>query len=174
MQDGQATMLLEREIELAALDELFARTAAGRGGAVLIEGAPGLGKSTLLSRAAETARDAGLSVARARGHELEQAFGWGAARGLLERPVAACTDDERAELLAGPAAPARAVLHPAAEPGLPPTDATGFAVLHALHWVALRLAERAPTALLVDDAHWVDEPSLRFLAYLVGRIADEP
>ena len=53
-------------------------------------------------------------------------------------------------------------------------DATGFAVLHALHWVVLRVAERAPTVLLVDDAHWADEPSLRLLTYLVGRISDEP
>ena len=140
---------------------------------MLVEAAPGLGKSALLAHTAHLAREAGLDVIRARGHELEREFGWGVARSLLERPVAALTAPDREDLLTGPAAPARAVVDPEhAAPGA--ADATGFAVLHALHWVVLRVAERAPTVVLVDDAHWADEPSLRLLTYLVGRISDEP
>ena len=165
--------LLERDAETAALADLLAGAAAGHGGAVLVEAAPGLGKSALLARTAHLAREAGLDVIRARGHELEREFGWGVARSLLERPVAALTAPDREDLLTGPAAPARAVVDPGhAAPGA--ADATGFAVLHALHWVVLRVAERAPTVVLVDDAHWADEPSLRLLTYLVGRISDEP
>jgi len=165
--------LLERDAETAALADLLAGAAAGHGGAVLVEAAPGLGKSALLAHTAQLAREAGLDVIRARGHELEREFGWGVARSLLERPVAGLTAPDRADLLTGPAAPARAVVDPGhAAPGA--ADATGFAMLHALHWVVLRVAERAPTVVLVDDAHWADEPSLRLLTYLVGRISDEP
>src|SRR5690242_15890257 len=92
--------LLEREADLAALDELFERTLGGQGGLLLFEAPPWMGKSALLGEAVARGRAAGLSVVRARGHELERAFAWGVARALLEPLL----DDP--ELLAGPAAPA--------------------------------------------------------------------
>ena len=49
-----------------------------------------------------------------------------------------------------------------------------FARFHGLHWLCARLAEERPLALLVDDAHWADEHSLRFLAYLEARIEEIP
>ena len=49
-----------------------------------------------------------------------------------------------------------------------PRDDRLFARFHGLHWLCARLAEERPLALLVDDAHWADEHSLRFLAYLGG------
>src|SRR4051812_17016961 len=162
-------VLLEREGELEAIAALVDAAAAGSGGLIVLEGPAGVGKSALLRRAAGLARERGLAVLRARGHELERAFGWGVARSLLEGCVAARPEAERAELLAGPAAPARAVFG-AGEPG--PQD--GFAILHALYWLAVRLAEREPLALVVDDAQWADEASLRFLVYLAGRLAEQP
>ena len=145
------------------------RRAAGSGGLLLLEGPPGVGKSALIERATAIARERGLAVLRARGHELERAFGWGVARSLLELPLRARA--ERDELLAGPAAPARAILDASGEaPGSEP----GFAILHALYWLVARLAERGPLLLAVDDAQWADEPSLRFLVYLAGRLTDQP
>ncbi|HEY7077696.1 MAG TPA: AAA family ATPase [Solirubrobacteraceae bacterium] len=167
----QTAALLEREAELAALDELCARALAGHGGLLLFEAAPGLGKSALLGEAVARGRAAGLTVVRARGHELERAFAWGVARALLEPLLAAHGD---AGLLAGPAAPARAVFEPVVEPGGQSGDDVGFAIAHALHWLTLRLAAREPLLLVVDDAHWADEPSLRFLVYLLGRLAEHP
>src|SRR4051812_16812809 len=154
---------LERESELEAIEELVTGAADGRGALLLVEGAAGIGKSTLLAHAEETARAHGLTVLRARGHELERAFGWGVARSLLEGSL---TDD----LLAGPARPAAVVFDAQAEPA----SADAFAVLHALYWLTARLAERTPLLLAVDDAHWADEPSLRYLIYLAGRLADQP
>ena len=58
-----------------------------------------------------------------------------------------------------------------AEPGA--ADA-GFARLHGLHWLVANLAEREPVLLAVDDAHWADEPSLRFLNHLAYRLAGLP
>lgn len=66
-------------------------------------------------------------------------------------------------MLAGAAAPAAAVVW---DNG-PLTQ--GPAVLHALYRLAVRLAERAPLLLAVDDLQWCDPQSLRWLAYLVRR-----
>ena len=49
-----------------------------------------------------------------------------------------------------------------------------FAVLHGLYWLVANLAAERPLLLLVDDAQWVDEPSLRFLAYLGRRVRELP
>lgn len=143
---------LERDAELTAIGELFEAALGGRGGLMLLDGAPGLGKSTL-AHAEDVAREHGLTVRRARGHELERAFAWGVAGTLLEPSLGD-------ELLAA---------GDAAEP-----DSVGFAVLHALYGVTVRVAESCPLCLVVDDAHWADESSLRYLSYLLGRLADQP
>ena len=47
-------------------------------------------------------------------------------------------------------------------------------VLHGLYWLVANLAERSPLVLLVDDAHWLDPASARFLVYLSRRIDSLP
>ena len=49
-----------------------------------------------------------------------------------------------------------------------------FATLHGLYWLVVNLTERGPLVLAVDDAHWADEPSLRFLLHLAHRLAGLP
>ena len=80
--------LLERELELELVAALLEATGRGHGGLLLLEGSPGVGKSALIEHATAIARERGLAVLRARGHELERAFGWGVARSLLELPLA--------------------------------------------------------------------------------------
>ena len=46
--------------------------------------------------------------------------------------------------------------------------------LHGLYWLAANFALRNPTLLVVDDLHWADEPSLRWLVYLAHRIEGLP
>jgi len=43
----------------------------------------------------------------------------------------------------------------------------GFEALHSLYWLVVNLADQAPLLMLVDDCHWVDRDSLRFLAFLL-------
>jgi hypothetical protein len=43
-----------------------------------------------------------------------------------------------------------------------------------LYWLVANLAARRPLLIAVDDAHWADPPSLRWLAYLAARIDDLP
>src|ERR687893_226073 len=72
------------------------------------------------------------------------------------------------EVFAGPARHTAALLDVplANSPSLPPGPEGTFAVLHGLYRLSANLARERPLALLVDDAHWADGASLRFLAYL--------
>ena len=105
---------------------------------------------------------------RARGSDLERDFAFGIARQLFERRCAEATADERDALFAGPARPV-ATLFQRDDPSSAEQD-TGFAVLHGLYWLTVNLADQAPLLLAVDDAHWADEASLRWLAYLAPRL----
>ena len=90
-------------------------------------------------------------------------------RALLEAPLRASDDAERARLLKGAAAPAGELL--LAGPTLPATRPCR----RAQRLLALSaLAEQRPLALFVDDAQWADRPSLEVLAYLARRIEDLP
>jgi DNA-binding CsgD family transcriptional regulator len=158
------TRLLEREREVAAVDALLERG----GGVLVIEGRAGIGKTSLVEAACRRARARDAEVLRARGSELEADFAFGVVRQLFERRVAGAAPAEREALLVGPAAAVRPLLL-----GLPveaPAGDTSFAVLHGLYWLAAHLAARRPLLLAVDDAHWADEPSLRWLAYLAPRL----
>jgi hypothetical protein len=45
-----------------------------------------------------------------------------------------------------------------------------LAAMHALYWFLARLAADRPVVLAVDDAHWADDASLRWIAYATGRL----
>ena len=167
------TGLLERDNELATVREWLEDVGAERGRVLLIEAPAGLGKSALIDRVRVMAHGE-FNVLSAGGSEMEQELGWGVARSLFEPWLLRLPDHERTSLLSGPAASASLLFGPIGEAArLPPSDA-GFAILHGLYWCAVRAAEAQPTLLIVDDAHWADEPSLRLLTYLVGRIRDQP
>ncbi len=69
-----AAALVGRDSELALLDGLLREAARGRGGAVLIEGEPGIGKSTLVHAAVAAAPEAGCQVFWGVGDELSTAL----------------------------------------------------------------------------------------------------
>ncbi len=155
--------LLEREDELAALED-----GLREGGVLMVEGGSGIGKTSLLAAAAERAAALGHELVRARGSELEAGFAFGVVRQLFERRLALASADERRALLAGPASAAKPVL--AGKPVEGAAADTSFAVLHGLYWLAANLAAAQPLVITVDDAHWADLVSLRFLAYLAPRV----
>jgi DNA-binding CsgD family transcriptional regulator len=158
--------LLEREHELAVLDELTQRVRAGGSAVALVEGPPGIGKSQLLSAAQAGAREAGLRVLAARGSELERGLGFGVVRQLFE-PVLG-EPDGRDRWLSDSALAAARVFDPAGV-GTPFGD-VGFSVLYGLSWLTANIAGDGPMLLAIDDLQWCDRASLRFLAYLSGRL----
>jgi len=133
-----------------------------------IEGPPGIGKTSLILEARTRARDAGMQVLAARGSELERTFSFGIVRQLLEPLVLQVADDERTELLAGAAGLASPLFEPAQFQAEAPPEAS-LAILHGLYWLTANIAARRPALIVIDDLHWCDLPSLRWLAYLLPR-----
>jgi DNA-binding CsgD family transcriptional regulator len=166
------TPLLEREAEVTALAGLLDATRDGDGRLVVIEGNAGIGKTRLLSEAREVARRAGFEVLSARGGELEGEFAFGIVRQLFEATLAFAAPDDRAELLGGAAELSASLF--ASSPDSGDAGESSFAKLHGLYWLAANFALRNPTLLVVDDLHWADEPSLRWLVYLAHRIEGLP
>jgi DNA-binding CsgD family transcriptional regulator len=164
--------LLEREAELEQIGAALRIAAAGSGAIVAIEGAAGIGKSSLLGAAAEVAEAEGMVVLRARCGLMEREFALGVVIQLLAPMIEPLTDRERERAFAGAAGLARPLFEEV--PDRAAADDRLFARFHGLHWLCARLAEDRPLALLVDDVHWADEHSLRFLAYLDARIDEIP
>ncbi|MDQ3875597.1 MAG: AAA family ATPase, partial [Actinomycetota bacterium] len=166
--------LLEREGELETVRTWLEAARTGAGQVVAVEASAGMGKTRLLAEARRLAESAGFEVLAARGGELEREFPFGVVRQLFE-PVIGGPSERRADLLSGAAALAaplfdQARLAAALEQG----SDTSFATLHGLFWLVANLAARSPTLLVIDDAHWSDQPSLRWIAYLVRRLEGLP
>jgi DNA-binding CsgD family transcriptional regulator/tetratricopeptide (TPR) repeat protein len=160
--------LLERDTELAAIDRLIDATPGG-GRLLAIEGPPGIGKTALMGEARARGQEAGLQVLGARGSELERSFSYGVVRQLFEPLLASLPPDERVELLAG----AAALAEPLFDPDQFTADSAGdssLAILHGLYWLTANLAARRPLLLAIDDLHWCDLPSMRWLAYVLPRM----
>jgi len=171
-----AAQLLERSEELAHIESALAGARSGRGSFVVIEGPAGIGKTAVLAAARTAAAESGMRVLRSRGAELERDFAFGVVRQLLEPPLAGASEAERADLLQAAAGNAAGLL------GLPGARATespppsgvdpSFVIVHGLYWLCANLAAAGPLCLIVDDLHWADAPSLRYLAFLLTRLEE--
>lgn len=166
---SHAVHLLERESELAELAGGIAGARTGAGRLVLVEGPAGIGKTELLTAARSLGDEAGLVVASARGSELEHGFAFGVVRQLFEPVLRLCSPAQKSQLLTGQARLAAGVLGVGV--GGSTRRGSGLPdVLQGLYWLTLNLAERARLLVVIDDAHWADRSSLRFISYLAGRL----
>lgn len=159
-------MLLDRDQELASLGRQLADVRAGAGRVMVVVGPAGIGKSSLLAATADDAEARGITVLRARGGPLEQDAPWGVARQLFGPLRASAAWDE---LAVGAAALSRHALDPAVPGPVLGGDAM-HAAGHGLTWLASNLAELAPALLVIDDVHWADAASLRWLASFARRL----
>ncbi|MDA0634534.1 AAA family ATPase [Nonomuraea sp. MCN248] len=154
-------MLYSRYAEISALDEVIAQACHGRGGAVVLRGEAGAGKTALLDAA--TARGGAMRVLRTTGVESESDLAFAALHQLL-RPVAGSLD-----ALPGPQRDAvRAALGQAA-------GGTGDRFLLGAGVLSL-LAEAAdPEGLIcvVDDFQWADRASADALLFAARRLGTE-
>jgi DNA-binding CsgD family transcriptional regulator len=159
-------VLIERESELAMLGSIVDEALRGRGGAALIEGEAGIGKTRLLALARTRATDAGACVLHATADEGETSVPLAAARVLLGRPARAASRD-------GPARLGILALDGAlAEPSGPGSRADE--VVHALWWLIVELADERPLVLVLDDAQWADDLTLRLLRMVARRAPELP
>ena len=172
---GGGPVLLEREAELAALRAMIEVARGGNGRFVAIEGNAGIGKTRLVgetSSLASVGGDAcpGRSRRRARARVLvrDRAPALRArARALVDPPSAkSCSR-----------APPRSRLRCSTSAGLSDPEAladNSFATLHGLFWLAGTSRRDSRCCIAVDDLHWGDAASLRWLSYTARRLEGLP
>ncbi|WP_269802746.1 AAA family ATPase [Actinocorallia populi] len=154
-------VLYGRSAEIKALDEVIARARDGSGGAVVLRGEAGAGKTALLDAAA--VRGGAMRVLRATGVESESDLAFAALHQML-RPVTGSLDE-----LPDPQRDAvRAALGLAAG-GVGDRFLLGAGVLSLLAEAA------APEGLVcvVDDFQWVDRASADALLFAARRLGTE-
>ncbi|MEV4459455.1 AAA family ATPase [Microbispora sp. NPDC049633] len=167
--------IVGRAAELAAIEELVAVSAAGRGAALMIVGEAGIGKSRLLAEASARASAAGLEVLAGRAVPAGGTY-----RALATAMVGRLRDAallEDAELQPCRAALGRIVPDfgsaddaARADTMVDPVVMVGEGVLRLL-----RVAGAGRGCLLaLDDLHWADPDTLAVLEYLVEQVADQP
>src|SRR5215468_483138 len=151
-----AGSLVGRDSEMALLTGLVKEAARGRGGAVLIEGEPGIGKSALVRAVVAEAPEAGCQVFWGAGDELSQALPLlPFLDGLRVRePSANPRRETIVRLLRGEATADRG------------TDVPAVLAEQLLALVTEQCAIR-PVILVIDDLQWADPASVT----LWGRLA---
>ena len=133
---------------------------------MLIEAEAGIGKTSLLDAARARAEAAAMTVLHARGSQLEGDYAMGVARQCFEAELRR----QGGAGLGGAAEVAAGVILDLRDRD----DAAPEAVLRGLYSLTALSAGRGPVLVAIDDAHWADEPSLRFVAYLARRLRSLP
>jgi DNA-binding CsgD family transcriptional regulator len=153
--------LVGRKRERAVLDRLLEAAVRGDGGALVVHGEPGVGKTALLEYAIEVGE--GYRVASTSGVEGETGLPFAALQQLCSSFL------ELEERLPQPQRDALAVAF-GLNAGPPPNPfLVGLAVLGLMSEVA----EDRPLLVVVDDAHWLDAGSARALTFVARRLLAE-
>ncbi|MDQ1458628.1 MAG: hypothetical protein QOI08_112, partial [Actinomycetota bacterium] len=150
-----------RARERETIGRLLEATRAGRGQATVVRGEVGIGKTTLLEFAVESA--SGFQVARIDGIEAEQELGFAG----LHRLFAQMSD--RADRLPAPQREAFAAVFGVGAGSAPDLFFVGLAVLGLF----CEVAADAPLICVVDDAQLLDRPSSQVLAFVARRLRTE-
>jgi DNA-binding CsgD family transcriptional regulator len=155
--------LVGREAEVERLASLLDGIGDG-GGALVLYGEPGIGKSRLLAVAAGLARDRGFTVLSAAGVQSEAHLPFAGLHQLV-RPLRFRAADL-------PAAQ-RAVLDAAFGLGQGPAPER-FQIAMAVLDLLGEVATDAPLLVLAEDAQWLDRPTTEVLAFVARRLQSDP
>jgi DNA-binding SARP family transcriptional activator len=165
--------LVGRQREVAALLEQLAAASAGRGRVVAILGEAGIGKTRLTEELGARATPQDCRVLRAQAHETERILPFALWVEAMREAALACARS------AGDRSPVWAKdlarLFPELAPGRArsgPGDT--LRLFEALAQLVKQLSDRQPLVLVLEDLHWADDTSLRFLAFLGRRLSTWP
>jgi predicted ATPase len=153
-------MLLGRESECRLLDRLLAEARAGRGGALVLQGEPGIGKTALLDYTAAAASD--FRVLRTVGNEAEMQLAFATLQQLCAPGFSGL------EELPDPQRKALQVAFGLDSGATPDRLLVGLAVLA----LSSALAAERPLVCVVDDAQWLDRESTQAFAFIARRLAN--
>ena len=154
-------MLHGRDKEVTTLTEALAAARGGDSAALLVSGEPGIGKTALLEHAVASAE--GFLVLRARGYESERDLPYAGLHALLA-PILHLRD-RIPEVQAQALGTALALE--------PPAPHDPFAVPAGVLSLLAAAAEDEPVLAVVDDAHWLDDESLRAVLFAARRLGTE-
>ncbi|MBV9000695.1 MAG: AAA family ATPase, partial [Solirubrobacterales bacterium] len=155
--------LFGRDAEVALMQRVVDRLPE-RGGALVIRGEPGIGKTALLAVAEARARSCGVRVLNATGIQSEADLAFSGLHQLL-LPIL----HRRDGLLAGQADALAAAF------GLldvPVTDP--YLVALATLGLLADASELTPLLVLCEDAQWLDLPTVVALSFIARRVDSEP
>jgi hypothetical protein len=155
-------VLINRRAERAALDSLLQVVRGGRSGVLVLRGEPGVGKTSLLDYAIESA--AGLRIARASGIESEMKLAFAAVHQLCAPML------DELDRLPGPQRAALGAAFGLGDGDAPDRFLVGLAVLSLLSAVA----EQQPLLCVIDDVQWLDRASSQVLLFVARRLVAEP
>ncbi|ARZ68929.1 hypothetical protein SMD11_3292 [Streptomyces albireticuli] len=153
--------LYGRHHEKAELDRVLDGAREGTGAGLVLWGDPGIGKTALLEDTALTAAD--FTVLCCRGTRMESGLAFAALHELLWPVV-----DRIGTLPAAQAAALRGALGHHRDP------ADRFLIGAAVLTLLSELASEQPVLLAVDDAQWLDEPTVDCLCFVARRLRTEP
>src|SRR6266540_1800529 len=137
------TTVVGREAELTHMAERVTDLLDGTGRAILIEGEPGIGKSTLARAVIAVAAHHGCQIYKASSDELGQ-----------ELPLQPLLDALRARESAGE--PRLNTIMRLLQGDLPSGGDPTIAASEQMLTLITELCSAAPTMLIVDDIHWAD------------------
>jgi AAA ATPase domain len=155
--------IVGRDRELAIVAGLVARATAG-GGALLIRGDAGIGKSALVERAVLLAEAAGMHILRATGVRTEANLPFAGLHQLL-RPILGGL-----ETLPKPQYTALAVAFGLVEG----TAEDPFLIALATLTLLADSAANMPILIVADDVQWLDRPSADAVAFVARRLGSDP
>src|SRR5258707_9594505 len=155
--------LIGRDEEVAWVDALL-DSVRGRGGALVISGEPGIGKSALLERARARASSLGARTLATAGVESESELAFAGLHQLLW-PIG-----NRIEGLPDPQRQALDAAFGVAEE----VEADPFRVALAAYRLLSDAADSSPLLLIADDAQWLDRSSIDVLSFIARRLDNEP
>jgi DNA-binding CsgD family transcriptional regulator len=158
---GSGRALLGREREREALDRLLDGVRAGHGGALVMYGEAGVGKTALLEYVVEATAE--FRIARTVGVEAEMELPFAAAQQLCAPFL------ELMERLPQPQHDALEVAFGLRTGPAPDPFLVGLAVLGLL----AEASEEQPLLGAIDDAQWLDSASARALAFVARRLVAE-
>ena len=160
----RVSALYGRDVELALLSSMLDRAAAGTGGARLVRGDAGIGKSALLETVAQRARAGSMTVHSTRGVQSEAHLPFAGLHQLLA-PLLASADElgavqRRCLLVAF-----------GLEEG---ESADPFRIALAALELLTNAASDGPLLIVADDAGLLDAPTIDVLTFVARRLAADP
>jgi DNA-binding CsgD family transcriptional regulator len=157
----QADRLVGRDSELRSVESVLA-AGADNGGALLLIGEAGVGKTALLDAAQEAAEASGTRVIRSAGVQFEADLSYAALNQLL-LPL-----HEEIERLPKTARDALRVVCGIGDVSAP--EPLAIAIANATVALLRAIEADGPVAVIVDDVSWLDRPSATALAFLARRV----